>query len=163
MAGSDGALRDHGEGLADLGRVVAGGQDPAILEAHLSEDLAEARGAAVIDAHGRDDVALAFHHVAYQVGDLAGGEAMRVAVTPVGDDDGDAAGRDAARDELLDLGEHGGEDDGGLVVERSAAGGRVVVRVHALDPADLVEGVEDRAVQVAAVGQDALGLLRASH
>ena len=64
-------LREHLEGRADLAGAAAGGQDPAILDAHLTEHPAKVR-AAVVDAHGRDNVGLGPEHVLDQRAHVAG-------------------------------------------------------------------------------------------
>ncbi len=98
-------------------------------------------------------------HVGDDLLDLRRGLATRGAVGAVGDDEGDGAARDAVVFELLRLGEDGREDDGGLVVERGHAHGVVVRGVHGGDAGEGRVGVEDGAVQVPGVGDDAVALL----
>jgi hypothetical protein len=52
------------EGAADLAGIVARGEDPLVLDAHLPEYLTEV-GAAIIDTHDGDDVRLGLPQVSH--------------------------------------------------------------------------------------------------
>ncbi len=86
LASAHGRLRKDLENAADLAGVIARGEDPLVLDAHLPEHLAEV-GAAVLDAHGGNDVRLGLPHVPHQHRHGLGRGTPRVLVGAVGDDE----------------------------------------------------------------------------
>lgn len=77
MAGTDGGLAENLESLADLTRGIPRGEDPLLRYAHVPEDSLEIE-AAIVDAHGGDDVLLHLKHFFRNLGYVDGKNVLGV-------------------------------------------------------------------------------------